>query len=163
MFTSAKTKRIVTAAVCLMLTLCVVSSLAETARVTGYMVRLRASASTKARILDAFPNGTVVTILNKNGTWTKVRVRGKTGYMMTSYLSIRDSGNGGGDGRTMYVDTGSSAPLHLREEPSVWSFSLGKFKNGTAVTVLRRGSAWTKVRVNGLVGYMGSQYLSSTR
>ena len=69
---------------------------------------------------------------------------------------------GGGSG-TMYVWTPSGTTLNLRAEPNAWSTILGSYRVGTAVTVLKRGSVWTKVRVNGKTGYMGSQYLVSSK
>ena len=156
-------RRLAAAVLCLVLVLGAVSSLAETKYIrTGYLVRLRASASTKGRVIDAFPVGTKVNVLNKGDTWCKVRVAGKTGYMMTQYL-YTESANGGGSGKVMYVWTPSGTTLNLREEPNAWSTILGSYRVGTKVNVLKRGSVWTKVSVNGKVGYMGSQYLSTTK
>jgi len=153
-------RRLTAAVLCLILVFGAVSALAETRYIrTGYMVRLRASASTKGRVIDAFPVGTKVNVLNKGDTWCKVRVSGKTGYMMTQYLY---SGTSGG-GNSMYVWTPSGTTLNLREEPNAWSTILGSYRVGTKVTVLKRGSIWTKVNVNGKVGYMGSQYLVSSK
>ena len=155
-------RRLTAALLCLILVLGAVSALAETKYIrTGYLVRLRSSPSTKARVIDAYPVGTKVNVLSKGDTWCKVRVSGKTGYMMTVYL-YGSGGNSGGSG-TMYVWTPSGTTLNLREEPNSWSTILGSYRVGTKVTVLKRGSVWTKVRVNGKVGYMGSQYLVSTK
>ena len=166
-----KIKRITALLLCLILLLSLIpSSVAEKATITGYLVRLRVSASSRARVLDAFPKGTSVTVLERGDLWTKVRVRGKTGYMMSRYLSGGSSSSGGSSysgstsgGIIMYVNTGTANPLHLRAEASASSVSLGKFRNGTAVTVLKRGRYWTRVSVKGRVGYMGSQYLSYTK
>lgn len=164
-----KIKRITALLLCLILLLSLIpSSVAEKATITGYLVRLRVSASSRARVLDAFPKGTSVTVLDRGNLWTKVRVRGKTGYMMSRYLTGSTSGGSSYSGSTsggiiMYVNTGTANPLHLRAEASASSVSLGKFRNGTAVTVLKRGRYWTRVSVKGRVGYMGSQYLSYTK
>lgn len=156
-------KRLTAAVLCLILVLGAVSALAETRYIrTGYMVRLRSTPSTKGRVIDAFPVGTKVNVLSKGDTWCKVRISGKTGYMMTTYLYAGSGGGGGGSG-TMYVWTPSGTTLNLRAEPNAWSTILGSYRVGTAVTVLKRGSVWTKVRVNGKTGYMGSQYLVSSK
>jgi len=76
---------------CLLLCLAVlmpsVSALSETTKVTGYLLRLREEASKDGKVIDAYPRGTKVTILKKGDTWTKVSVKGNTGYMMTCYLA----------------------------------------------------------------------------
>ncbi len=157
-------KRLVALLLGLLIVFGTVSSLAEVRRIrTGYRVRLRATASVKGKVLDAYSVGTRVNVLSKGATWCKVRVGNKTGYMMTRYLyagegtSSDDTGVSGGS--TMKVWTPSGTTLNLRSEPSVFSETIGSYKVGTRVTVLKRGSSWTKVRVGGKVGYMGSQYL----
>lgn len=56
--------------------------------------------------------------------------------------------------------------LHLRKEADKSSPSLGKFYNGTILSVLKKGSTWTKVRIgdpkdeNSLVGFMMTKFLS---
>ena len=160
-------RRITALLLALLVIFSVASSLAETKYIrTGYMVRLRATPSTKGKVLDAFPVGTRVNVLSKGDTWCRVRVSGKTGYMMTRYLysdSGSGSGSGGGGGSTMYVWTPSGTTLNLRAEPSSWSEILGTYRVGTAVTVLKRGKIWTRVRVKGKIGYMGTDYLVSSR
>ena len=134
----------------------------------GVLVRLRASASTKAEVLDAFPAGTTVTVLSKGSEWCRVRVDGKVGYMMTKYLysdtSSGSSGSGSsGGGTTMYVSTPSGTTLNLRSDADTYSEILGAYRPGTKVTLLKRGRLWSKVSVNGLVGYMYTSYLSYTK
>lgn len=80
-------KRLLCLLLCLAVLMPCASALSETTKVTGYLLRLREEASTDGKVLDAFPRGTTVTIVKKGDTWTKVRVDGKTGYMMTSYLA----------------------------------------------------------------------------
>lgn len=173
-----KTSRICVRVLCLLLCMSVllpvVSAAAETTRVAAYLLRLRETPSSKGKVIDAFPRGTTVTILKKGDEWTKVRVHGKVGYMQTNRLSYgryktggSSSGSSGSStvtparktssGTTMYVMPG--VRLHLREQPSSYSDIIGSFRGGTKVTVLSKGKYWYYVEVDGLVGYMGSDYL----
>ena len=62
---------------------------------------------------------------------------------------------------TMYVNTGNTGRLHLREGASQNARSLGLYANGTKVTVLNRSSSgWSYVDVNGTRGFMMLKYLS---
>ena len=62
-----------------------------------------------------------------------------------------------------YVKTSSpGSTLNLRSGPSTSYSSLGKLSYGTKVEVISRSGDWSKVKVNGLTGYVSSQYLSST-
>ncbi|MBO7662343.1 MAG: SH3 domain-containing protein [Clostridia bacterium] len=159
--------RITAGLLCLLMIFSAVSALAETRTIrSGYMVRLRATASSKGKVLDAFPVGTRVNVLSKGDTWCKVRVSGKTGYMMTKYLypaSGSSGGGGGGSGTTRYVWTPSGTTLNLRAEPNSWSVILGSYRVGTAVTVLKQGKMWSRVSVHGKIGYMYSDYLVNSR
>ncbi len=57
----------------------------------------------------------------------------------------------------MVVKGGS---LNLRQEASTSSAVLGQYPTGTWMTILEKGTDWTKVTVNGIVGYVMSKYLS---
>jgi len=147
---------------CLTVLLPCVSAMAETAKVKVNLLRLRAAASDKSRVLDAYAKGTEVTVLKKGPEWTKVRVRNKTGYMMTRMLTFKNSsssgsGSSGSSGSTMYV--AKDCRLYLRAEPDSNSEILGTFRGGTPVTVLKKGKYWYRVSVKGLEGYMGKEYL----
>ena len=158
---------------CLSVLLPVVSAAAETTKVSAYLLRLRAQPSSKAKVLDAYPRGTTVTILRKDPTWTKVRVHGKVGYMQTSRLAYSRNANfssssgskSGSSSGSSKVSTGSvkhimaGVRLNLREQANSWSDIIASFRGGTKVTVLRAGHYWSYVRVDGLEGYMANDYL----
>ena len=50
--------------------------------------------------------------------------------------------------------------LRLREKPSTSSKVIDAYPRGTKVTILKKGSDWTKVSVRGKVGYMQTDKLS---
>ena len=155
------------------------SALGETTKVTGHLVRLREKGSKDADVLDAFPKGTKATVLKKGDTWTKVRIRGKEGYMMTCYLaglskeekkdtksSKKTSGGqtaSGGEvsGDTAYVVKGIC--LNLRTGKGSDSEIIGSYRGGTKVTVLKQGRHWSLVEVKGKQGYMATEYLTSEK
>ena len=62
-------------------------TLAIVAAPTGSTVNLRARASTGAALMERVPIGSRVTVLNDQGTWSRVKYGTRTGYMMTVYLS----------------------------------------------------------------------------
>lgn len=164
-----KTSRVWIRFLCLLLCMTVllpcVSALAETTKVAAYLLRLRATPSSTGTVLDAYPRGTVVTILKKGTEWTKVKVRGKVGYMQTNRLTYGRYGSGSASssssGTVKYVMKG--VRLNLREEPNTGSDIIASFRGGTKVTVLKKGKYWSYVEVKGLFGYMGNDYLVDTK
>jgi len=135
-----------------------VASMAETFMVVkGGKLNLRQEPSLSAKVLDQYPTGTWMTVLSEEGEWSKVSVDGKTGYVMNKFLSSSSSDS------TLYVRTNTGRGLNLRDEPSLEGNIITSFKPGTAVEVLVRGSGWHKVRVGEQIGYMSSQYLTSSQ
>lgn len=124
------------------------------ALVVGGALNLRQTASLDAKVLGQYPTGTLVEIHDKGNEWSRVTVNGKTGYMMTRYLSQAEKDV------TATVRTNTGIGLNLREAPSLSGAILTSFKPGTKVTVLQKGHSWSRVRVDGREGFMSTTYLS---
>lgn len=141
-----------------------------TAYVNSNSRGLNLRATPNGDILGSYPRGTKVTVLSTEGTWSKVSVDGKTGYMSSQWLSSRKpsgGGNSGGSGSvTPAIGTAvvnnprDTQVLFLRSEPSTASAALGYYRNGKSVTLLAKLNGWYKVQVDGKTGYMMSKYLS---
>ena len=172
--------RVLCLLLCLAVLLPCVSALGETTKVAAYLLRLREGPSSNAKVLDAYPRGTVVTILKKGSDWTKVRVHGKVGYMMTGLLSYgryktsdtenkSTAQNGTTRKTTVSVSSGETAyvmkgiRLNMRDSASSDGEIIASFRGGKKVTVLRKGKYWCYVEVDGLLGYMATDYLTSER
>ncbi len=167
--------RILCLALCLAVLMPCISALGETTKVTAYMLRLRESGSTSAKVLDAFPRGTKVTILKKGTEWTKVKVHEKTGYMQTDKLAYgraaakKQASNATKTTTKKAVTTGDTAyivkgvRLNLREAANTSSEIIASFRGGTKVTILKKGRHWSFVEVKGLQGYMSTDYLTSEK
>ena len=170
--------RILCLALCLTVLLPCVSSLAETTKVAAYLLRLREKPSDTAKVLDAYPRGTKVTILQKGDEWTKVRVHGKVGYMRSNRLAYKrykttddkkSSESSDSSGKKTTVSSGTTAyvikdvRVNLREEPNSSSAIIASFRGGTKVTILKKGKYFSLVEVKGLQGYMGTDYLTTEK
>ena len=127
---------------------------ANSALVVGGALNLRETASLDAKVLGQYPTGTLVEIHEKGNEWSKVTVNGKSGYMMTRYLSNSEKNV------TATVRTNTGIGLNLREEPNLSGTILTSYKPGTQVTVLQKGHSWSRVQVDGKVGFMSTAYLN---
>ncbi|MBR6187240.1 MAG: SH3 domain-containing protein [Clostridia bacterium] len=154
-----KTPRILSAILAgiLCLSIPAASLAAEYATVQGGGLNLRQCAGLDAKVLGQYGTGTWIEVLEKGETWSKVKVDGKTGYMMTKYLNF------GLTGKTMYVRTNTGIGLNLREAPSTSARIITSFPVGTAVCVIQGGDSWHKVCVGKLSGYMASAYLKTEK
>lgn len=62
--------------------------------------------------------------------------------------------------KTSYV---KSETVNLRKEANTTSEKVGSLPQNTSVEVLVEENGWSKCRVNGLIGYISTQYLSDTK
>ena len=130
-------------------------------------LHLREYASQNARSLGLYPNGTAVTVTARYGQWAYVNVGGVYGYMMLKFLTASSPVTptvqptvDPGKAIVMYVRTGNTGKLHLREYASQNARSLGLFPNGTLLYAVDMGNGWSYVTVNGLTGYMMNKFLA---
>lgn len=137
----------------------------------GGNLNLRAWPDGSASVLASFGYGTRVRILTHSGTWCKVQVGNQLGYMLTKYLAFDGDWTISGHkafptpvkGYGAVVKTPNAySGLNLRKDPSADSKSLGLFYNGAQITVISAGKEWTRVQVNGVVGYMLTKYIHFT-
>lgn len=126
----------------------------------GKPVRLRSGPSVQYSIIASYAVGTPLTVLSTSGDWCKVRVNGRTGYMMKEFINIGGTVSGG---YTAYVVSGNGKSVVLRSGPSKQNTALASYNVGQQVTVMSYGSTWSQVRVNGLDGYMMSEFLSTVK
>lgn len=117
---------------------------------------LRSSASKSSKSLGSYGNGTYVTVLEQGTVWCKVKVEGKTGYMMTEFLKFY----GLSGSATALVTHPDRTFVYLRNGPSKSTGKvLLKVPHGSRVTVLTPGSTWSQVSYNGKTGYMMTRFL----
>ena len=117
---------------------------------------LRSAASKSSKSLGAYGNGTYVTVLEQGNTWCKVKVEGKTGYMMTEFLKFY----GLSATATATVTHPDKTFVYLRNGPSQSTGKvLLKVPHGARVTILTPGSTWSQVTYNGKTGYMMTRFL----
>jgi len=128
----------------------------------GQPVRLRSGPSTQYPIVASYAVGTPLTILSTGDTWSKVRINGRTGYMMNDFIDVWDGGYSAGN-YTAYVVSGNGKTVVLRSGPSKQYDVLASYNVGQKVTVISYGSTWCQVRINGLDGYMMTEFLSTVK
>lgn len=131
-------------------------------------LNLRQQPSQTAVILTLIPQYSQIDVLEYGQNWSKVIWRDLTGYVMSSYLTIKSSDGESGvpesnpavsTTQTAYVRT-TSGTLNLRAEPSSLSQVLFGIPQNTEVKVLSYGDAWSYVSYADITGYVMTQYLS---
>ena len=128
------------------------------ATVVGGWLRLRAGASFDADTITSYYTGTVVEILGTSGAWYRVKTPdSRTGYMYSDYLKL---GAQSSESANAYVTSHNGYGVRLRKGPGTGYRVIRTYAVGTPVTVLEKGNYWCRIRINGTVGYMMTQFLN---
>lgn len=130
----------------------------------GGKVNVRSGPGSSYASIGKLASGTQVTVLLKGNGWYMISANGLEGFMSTQYLSGTGSTIGSNTGTTSLTawvnNPISTQVLNLRETPSQSARSIGQYRNGTKVKVVKKGSTWCEVYVGTRHGYMMTRYLS---
>ena len=130
----------------------------------GGKVNVRSGPGSSYASVGKLASGTQVTVLLKGNGWYMISAEGVEGFMSTQYLSGTGSTIGSNTGTTSLTawvnNPISTQVLNLRETPSQSARSIGQYRTGTKVKVVKKGSTWCEVYVGTRHGYMMTRYLS---
>ena len=126
----------------------------------GKSVRMRTGPSQQYSVIASYPVGTPVTILISGEDWCKIRIGGRTGYMMTEFLTTAGKPEVE-ESNVAYVTSSNGLGVRMRSGASKLYSTLATYSVGTKVTILEWGKTWTKIRVNNLTGYMMTEFLTT--
>ncbi|WP_193224541.1 SH3 domain-containing protein [Bacillus sp. B1-b2] len=122
----------------------------------GSVLNMRSGPSANSDVLSTLKKGQEVMVISEENGWSKIAVNGKEGYVSSSFLKSNETSV------VKYVSIDSSSTLNVRSTPSTQSNVLTKIKNNTAVDVYSEENGWSKIKVNGIEGYVASKYIQAT-
>ena len=138
----------------------------------GGNLNLRQYPSTTSAVIAQIPPYSIVTVLDRGGSWSWVDYMGNSGYVMNSFLSFtendteKDQADDETASDTQTDSMGKSAVVssnggnvNLRRGPGMDDDVFASVPNGTVVEVKSQKGNWSLVRCNGLEGYMITSYL----
>lgn len=149
----------------LLLTICCCTLLAGSAFattdggavVTASALNLRSEPNTGSAITTvAYRNQPVIVQERRADNWYKVIYNGTEGYMSADYLNHADTLNSAELGTGMIKGYG----VRLRAGASLDSQILGHYSTGTNLKILGVSGAWYCVELNGINGYVYSDYVT---
>ena len=120
-------------------------------------VNVRSSDSERADKLGKVTNGTRVQVqeVRVNG-WTKIVFEGKDGYIKSEYLQLEESAAGFDTIGTVTATTN----INVRSAASETAERLGVLAGGSTLDLIANENGWCKVKYNGQVGYVKSDYVT---
>ena len=123
---------------------------------TTTTVNVRSSDSEQADKLGKVSGGTKLQVLEQrpNG-WTKVDYEGKEGYIKTEFLQLAESAAGAESIGTVTATTN----INVRASASETADRLGVLSGGDSAELLGTEGDWSKIKYNGQIGYVKSEYV----
>ena len=123
----------------------------------GSVLNVRVGPSINTSVVTTLKAGEKVSVLSETNGWSKVDVDGKIGYVSSSYLTTKQ------ESFVKYVSIDPSSTLNVRESASTKANVVTKLKNNTKVEVISESNGWAKIKVNGINGYVSSQYIKAVQ
>lgn len=123
---------------------------------------LRKTASESGTTIQPCRAGTVVAVLELEGSWTKIRYKDAVGYVPTRCLAFCNPARGTiGVGMVTKNGNGSGrADINVRNAPTRESVVIKTWKTGTVVTVFSFRDGWYEVEYNGIHAFIKEDYLT---
>jgi len=126
---------------------------------------LRETASTDARVLGYFGNGTQVSITGEDGDFYKVTVGGKSGYMMKKFIKLDSASSA--IPQTPFaaelINPNGNSIVNFRTAPGLNASIIKAHKVGTQITVLEMGETWCKAEIDGVQGYVSRYFFKAVK
>lgn len=123
---------------------------------TTTTVNVRSSDSEQADKLGKVAGGTKLQVLEQRANgWTKVDYEGKEGYIKTEFLQLAESVAGAETIGTVTATTN----INVRASASETADRLGVLSGGDSAELVGTEGDWSKIKYNGQVGYVKSEYV----
>ena len=127
-------------------------------------LNLRKRADQTSDVLVRIPQNETLPVLALSGAWTQVTYNGKTGYVMSAFLTYGFAAEQPSaptpEGQLYAKVTTEEGSLNLRKRASSGSSILTRIPQGEMLEVLAPGDRWSQVTYNGKTGYVRTAFLS---
>ncbi|QYE98702.1 SH3 domain-containing protein [Paraclostridium sordellii] len=126
--------------------------------VTATSLNVRSGPSTDSSFLFSIKKNDRVTILKSENGWYKISTaNGHEGWASSEYISTNTSDtNQQSNKKVVNVDN-----LNMRNGASTSYRVIMKLNKGTVIEIISDSNGWTKIKHDGRIGFVASQYLSS--
>ena len=128
-------------------------------------VRLRRGASLRTVSLDTLPAGTEIEVLGRSGKFFKVKVDGRTGYILQTFVNTAPEAiytpvpesQDTVEGYPYATETKTS--VNLRETKDIRGNLLKQLPAGAPIVVRDVSGSWAEIEFESLVGYVRTAYI----
>ncbi|MBO1514808.1 SH3 domain-containing protein [Metabacillus bambusae] len=122
-------------------------------------LRFRSGPGTSFGVIGVFEKGKIATYLDKSGEWIKISYSGKQGWVAASYVKTNGNTNITTPSKVKKTASITATSLNVRKTPSTNGTRVGSLNKNASVTVIQEQGNWAQIEVNGIKGWVHSDYL----
>lgn len=124
-------------------------------------LRLRSGPGTSFGVVGVFEKGKTATYLEKSGDWIKIAYSGKTGWVSSSYVKIKNATITQGSSSTSSGKTATvtASSLNVRKTASTSGSRVGSLKKNETVSVIKESGNWVQIKTKNVSGWVHNDYL----
>ena len=128
---------------------------------TATGLRFRSGPGTSFGVIGVFEKGKTATYLGKSGEWIKISYSGKTGWVSSGYVKIKNSSSSQGSASTSSGKTATvtASSLNVRKTASTSGRLVGSLKKNATVTIVKQSGKWVQIQTKTISGWVHSDYL----
>ncbi|KKI92354.1 hypothetical protein WQ54_10155 [Bacillus sp. SA1-12] len=125
-------------------------------------LRIRSGPGTSFNVIGVFEKGKTAQYVEKSGEWIKISYSGKLGWVASSFGNITKTAvNKNLSSSSKKTATVTASSLNIRSKPSTTGTLIGSIKQSDIVTIVTEHGNWTQIQIDGVKGWVHSNYLSS--
>lgn len=128
--------------------------------VTATSLNVRSGAGTKYSILGKLKKGNQIVVKSTSGNWAKFTYNNKTAYVHKDYIKKVSSSTTSTSTSVSVKKMKVTDNLNVRKGAGTKYSILGVLKKGTVVDVISTSNNWSKIKYNGVYGYVSYKYLA---
>ena len=140
----------------------------------GKTVNIRSGPGTKYHLVTRVKSGEQVEDEEESDGWTRITYQGQKGYVKSDFVTEKapaaaakqataTTSKDTGMGTLAYITSPNGKSVNLRSGPGKTYDEVGEVQVGKDVTVLKKGSTWSRIRIDGRECYVMSRFLSATK
>ena len=114
------------------------------------MMNIRTQPDTESEIITSVDTGTELTVNGETDNWYRVMYNQQVGFAAKSVVTDEYT--------PIYGELASTC--YFRSDADYGDNIIGEYYGGTPLEVLQDLGGWTKVRIDGMDGYVGSKFVT---
>ena len=122
-------------------------------------VNIRTAGDVSADKIGTIDGGGLMNVVEQGDTWSHITSGNVDGYIKNEFIAFGSDAADYASANLVKVAVVNTAALKLREQPTMDSQDITLLAQGESYAISEIGSAWTKIQVDTIEGYVKNEYI----